>query len=116
VGIDVAIMQFIQWAVKSGLVPAGTAVLLAVFCLLVIWMVKTFTKSTNEVIVALKESHTETCLALKSQVEMQTTHIASCERRYEQLRSDMGDVQNQVAETHKDLWKEVLTQLRKITG
>jgi hypothetical protein len=114
--LDAALLQFIQWAVKTGLIPAGTAVLLVVFCLLVIWMARNQSKDFGKALTALKEANIETNDEIREQVKMQGTHIEGCEKRYEQLRMDMSIVQKQVAETHNDVWKEVIAQLRSIKG
>lgn len=123
--MELEILNLIRWLEKTGVLPAGTAAALIVFCALVIWFGKTQSKDFNraiktmneahqESISALKDSHDETLKAVKEQVEIEKRSNLAFERRYDQLRSDTSLLQSQVAEMNKQVWGEVLGYLRNI--
>lgn len=111
-GFDAGLLPIIQWAVKSGILPAGTAVILVVFCGLVVWLGRKNSADVKNAITAIEKANAETCAAIQGQVTILVDHTKSCEKRYEQLRVDMSVVQDQVGKTHEQIWREVLTHLR----
>lgn len=111
--MDLGLLPFLKWAVNSGVLPAGTAVILIVFCFLIIRIFNKQSKDFTTALTKQEEAHQRTAVAIREQVAQQGKHIEGCEKRYEQMRTDMNLIQQQVGETHETLWREVLTYLRK---
>lgn len=121
--MEIEILSLIRWLEKTGVLPAGTAAALVVFCALVLWFGKTQSRDFNnairtmnqaheESISAIKSSHDETLKAVKEQVEIEKRSNMAFERRYDQLRADTSMLQTQVSEMNKQVWVEVLGYLR----
>lgn len=106
------ILQPLKWAVQSGIISAGTAVSLFIFASVGVYWVTRTSKDFNKAIDRVEASGQETANEIRGQVAIQAKHLDSCEKRYEQLRTDLGNVQATIGETQAKLWHEVLGRLR----
>lgn len=111
---EATVFQFIQWAEKTGIIPAGTAVMLVVFCAIIIWLGKRQSSDFKAALEAQRVAHDETVGAVREQVQIQSDHLSAAEKRYELLRADMNLLRDQVNETYNDVWKEVIQHLRNL--
>lgn len=106
------LIQYLQWAVKSGLISVGTAVLIGAFCILVYLNDKRRSEDFRLAQMNLQTAHTETCKVLQDQIDMQSEHIKKGEERYEILRIDLSNLQKHVAESNENVLREMLGELR----
>lgn len=109
----VEIMAFLKWAVQSGLLPAGTAVMLAVFSIVVILNDRRRSADFKSGLSSLEKAYDETKAVWEQKSDQDQVHIKNCDNRYEILRTDMGNLQKHVQENHDTVMREVLNELRK---
>ncbi len=123
--MELEILNLIKWLEKTGVLPAGTAAALFVFCTLVIWFGKKQSSDFNRALKMINDTHQEslntinaandeTIKAVREQVEIEKRSNSAFERRYDQLRSDTSMLQNQVSDMNKQVLSEVLSYLRNV--
>lgn len=109
----VEVMAFLKWAVQSGLLPAGTAVMLAVFSIVVIHNDRRRSADFKNGLDSLKRAYDETKAVWEQKSDQDQVHIKNGDSRYEILRTDMGELQKHVLENYNTVMREVLNELRK---